>query len=36
MKLAILVAAAAVLIAPWAPGRDGTQLAFVRRLTSRD
>ena len=36
LNLAILVAAAAVLIALWAPGRDGTQLAFVRRLTGRD
>ena len=36
LALAILVAMAAVLIALWAPGRDGRQLGFVRRLTTRD
>ena len=36
LALAILVAVAAVLIALWAPGRDGRQLSFVRRLTARD
>ena len=36
LALAILVAIAAVLIALWAPGRDGRQLGFVRRLTGGD
>jgi hypothetical protein len=30
--MAVIVAAAAVLIALWAPGRDGRQLRPVRRL----
>ncbi|MCV7320174.1 MFS transporter [Mycolicibacterium confluentis] len=33
--LAILIAVTAVLIGLWAPGRDGRQLAFVRRFRAR-
>ncbi|OBF26162.1 MFS transporter [Mycobacterium sp. ACS4331] len=35
-SLAVLIAVAAVLIGLWAPGRDGRQLALLRRLTRRD
>jgi EmrB/QacA subfamily drug resistance transporter len=33
--IAVVTAAAAMFVALWAPGRDGRQLRFVRRLTSR-
>lgn len=33
--LSAVLAIAAVLVAVWAPGRDGRQLPFVRRLTAR-
>jgi Major Facilitator Superfamily len=36
LALAILIAVSAVLIGLWAPGRDGEQLAPVRRFTSKD
>ena len=36
MVLAILVAIAAVVIGLWAPGRDGSQLRPIRKLTGRD
>jgi EmrB/QacA subfamily drug resistance transporter len=35
LVLAVIIAVAALLIAAWAPGRDGTQLRPVRRITSR-
>jgi hypothetical protein len=34
LVLAAIIAVAALLIAAWAPGRDGQQLRLVRRLTS--
>jgi hypothetical protein len=34
LVLAVIVAVAAVLIAGWAPGRDGHQLRLVRRFRS--
>jgi MFS transporter len=33
--LAVIIAVAAVVIATWAPGRDGRQLRLVRRLTGQ-
>ncbi len=36
MVLAILVAIVAVVIGLWAPGRDGSQLRPIRKLTGRD
>jgi hypothetical protein len=33
--LSVIIAVAAVFVAVWAPGRDGQQLSFVRRLRSR-
>ena len=36
MVLAISVAIAAVVIGLWAPGRDGSQLRPIRKLTGRD
>ena len=30
-----VLAVAAAIVAVWAPGRDGRQLRFVRRLTAR-
>ena len=35
LTLAIVIGVGGVLIAAWAPGRDGSQLAVVRRLASR-
>ncbi len=35
LVLSGVVALAAAFVAVWAPGRDGTQLRFVRRLTTR-
>jgi EmrB/QacA subfamily drug resistance transporter len=35
LVLAVIIAAAALLIAAWAPGRNGQQLRPVRRLTGR-
>lgn len=35
LVLAAIIAVAAVVIAAWAPGRDGRQLRLVRRLASR-
>lgn len=35
LTLGVVVAACAVLIALWAPGRDGRQLAVVRGLRDR-
>ena len=35
LSLALVIIAAAVLIGLWAPGRDGRQLAPVRRLRTR-
>jgi EmrB/QacA subfamily drug resistance transporter len=34
LVLAVIIAVAALLIAAWAPGRDGQQLRLIRRLTS--
>jgi EmrB/QacA subfamily drug resistance transporter len=34
LVLAVIIAAAALLIATWAPGRDGQQLRLVRRIIS--
>jgi hypothetical protein len=34
LVLAVIIAITALLIAAWAPGRDGQQLRLVRRLTS--
>jgi len=35
LVLSVVLAAAAAFIAVWAPGRDGTQFAVVRRITER-
>jgi hypothetical protein len=35
LVLGLIVAAAALIIGAWAPGRDGQQLRPVRRITSR-
>ena len=35
LVLAVIIAAAAAVIAAWAPGRDGRQLRLVRRINSR-
>jgi hypothetical protein len=34
MVLTVIIAVTVLLIAAWAPGRDGQQLRLVRRLTS--
>lgn len=35
LVLGVIIAVAALLIAAWAPGRDGQQLRWVRRIVSR-